>query len=310
MASLGRRGVEAEPVRWWDARQRGDFIHFFGRPDRTYIDLAQAKGMKVIVAELHSALGSRSAAARRAQKTVMRLAQAALPEAFTAKLAWDAYRKADAFIALTLWEAHILRTMFDAEPAKIHVVPNGVEDVFFRPHVGGDQLVCTAAIHPRKRVVELAEAAARAEVPLWIIGRPYSETDAYYRRFLDVQQTHARWIRYEGAIADRAQLARIYSEARGFVLLSAQETLSLSALEAAAAGCPLLLGDLPWARSAFGAEARYVSATLAGAALGARLRDFYTDAMAMPATFRPAGWDEIGARFAAIYQSLLAQPRA
>ena len=40
-----------------------------------------------------------------------------------------------------------------------------------------------------------------------------------------------------------------YREARGFVLLSAMESLSLSALEAAACECPLFLSDLPWARS-------------------------------------------------------------
>jgi glycosyltransferase involved in cell wall biosynthesis len=309
MAALNRLGVEAEPVRWWDEKQRGDIIHFFGRPDRTYIDLAHAKGMKVVVAELHSALGSRSGAARLAQKSIMRLAQAAMPQAFTAKLAWDAYQKADAFIANTTWESHIIQTMFDADPARIHVVTNGIEDVFFRPHVGGTHLVCTAAIHPRKRVLELAEAAAGAETPLWIVGRPYSDSDAYYRRFLEVQQANSRWIRYEGAIADREQLARIYSESRGFVLLSTQETLSFSALEAAAAGSPLLLADLPWARSAFSGEANYVSVALAGKPLGVELRKFYDAANSVPATFRPSPWDEVGARFAAVYREVLARPR-
>ncbi len=304
MAALVRLGVEAEPVRWWDDQQRGNVIHFFGRPDRTYIDLAHAKGMKVVIAELHSALGSRSAVARGVQKAIMRAAQAALPQAFTAKLAWDAYQKADAFIANTDWEAHIIRTMFDADPAKIHVVTNGIEDVFFRPHVGGSHLVCTAAIHPRKRVVELAEAAAAAELPLWIVGRPYSETDAYYRRFLDVQRSHARWIRYEGAIADRAELARVYSEARGFVLLSTQETLSFSSLEAAAAGCTLLLSDLPWARSAFGEHASYLSLAQGTPAAAKTLREFYEQAPGMTQTFRPLDWNQVGALFVAVYRQL------
>ena len=33
------------------------------------------------------------------------------------------------------------------------------------------------------------------------------------------------------------------------------ESLSLSALEAAACGCPVLLSDLPWARTVFGQSA-------------------------------------------------------
>ncbi len=304
MAALVRRGVEAEPIRWWDATQRGDIIHFFGRPDRTYIDLAHAKGMKVVVAELHSALGSRSGAARFAQKSMMRLTQALVPSAFTAKLAWDAYEKADAFIANTTWEAHIIETMFDADPAKIHVVTNGIENVFFCPHVGGTHLVCTAAIHPRKRVVELAEAAASAKVPLWIVGRPYAESDTYYRRFLEVQKANARWIRYEGAIGDRAQLARIYSEARGFVLLSTQETLSFSALEAAAAGCPLLLSDLPWARSAFGEHASYLPLALSTPEAARRIRTFYEQAPTAPPGFKPLTWDEVAVLFVSVYEKM------
>ena len=305
MAALERIGVEVEPVRWWDATQRGDVIHYFGRPLSSYIDLAHHRGCKVVVGELHSALASRSNRARLMQKATMRLAQRLLPRAFTDKLAWDAYRKADAFIANTTWEAHIMATMFDADPAKIHVVPNGVEEVFMRPHEGGRYLVCTAAIHPRKRVLELAAACSRARVPVWIVGKPYAESDSYHQQFLALQRTDPDCIRYEGAFADRAKLAEIYAQARGFVLLSTEETLSLSSYEAAAAGCPLLLSDLPWARSAFGAEARYVSLHLDEAALAAALRKFYDEAESIPATFRPPSWDEIGRRFAAIYQRLL-----
>lgn len=305
MAALRRGGVEVEPVRWWDAEQTGDLIHFFGRPESGYIEFAHAKGRQVIVAELHSGLGSRSAPARAVQKAVMLLAQGLLPKAFTAKLAWDAYRKADAFIALTPWEAQIMRTMFAADADKVHVVPNGVEPVFFRPHAGGSQLVCTAAIHPRKRIVELAQAAAIAQVPLWIIGQPYSDSDDYHQRFLEVQRAHPSWVRYEGGISDRARLAQIYAEARGFVLLSTQESLSLSALEAAAACCPLLLSDLPWARTVFGDQARTVSPAWTGGELAGALREFYVQAESISVTFKPLDWDEVAVRLAAVYEKVL-----
>jgi glycosyltransferase involved in cell wall biosynthesis len=298
--------VDVEPVRWWDENQRGDLIHFFGRPAGAYIDFAHAKGWKVVVAELLSGLGSRSRGARLAQKATMRAARVLLPGSFLSKLAWDAYRKADAFIANTTWEAQLMAEMFEADQAKIHVVPNGIEAVFVRPHEGGRYLVCTAAIHPRKRVAELAAAGARAQVPVWIVGKPYAENDPYYQSFLAVQKAHPDWVRYEGAITDRDTLAGIYARARGFVLLSTQETLSLSSYEAAAAGCPLLLSDLPWAHSAFGPAARYVSVAAGEAKLAQALRQFYDQAESIPATFRPPSWDEIGARFAAIYRKVLA----
>jgi glycosyltransferase involved in cell wall biosynthesis len=140
---------------------------------------------------------------------------------------------------------------------------------------------------------------------MWIVGRPYAETDAYYQKFVALQRTYPEWIRYEGSIADREKLAEIYAAARGFVLLSTQESLSLSALEAAAAGCPLLLSDLPWARSTFGAQAQYVPMHLRTAALAQVLRDFYDRAPSLPATFQPLSWDQVGALLASIYEKLL-----
>jgi len=310
-AALERRGVEVEYIRWWDEKQSGQIIHYFGRPGGGYIDFAQAKGMKVVVAELLTAQGSRSDGARFLQKSLMRFSKMVLPASFQDKLAWDAYQKADAFVALTTWEAFLMQSMFDADPAKIHVIPNGVEEIFFQPRPAenqkpeSDYLVCTAAIHPRKRVLELAEAAALGKVPVWIIGRPYSESDSYYARFLEVQKKHSDLIRYEGGISDRKRLAEIYRRARGFVLLSTMESLSLSALEAAASKCPLLLSDLPWARSVFDAEAVYANDSLQPESLAPVLREFFENAPSKMTSFKPLTWDEVAGRFQSLYVKLL-----
>ena len=42
-----------------------------------------------------------------------------------------------------------------------------------------------------------------------------SETDDYARRFLEYARHNRKWVRYDGPIADRERLARIYREARG-----------------------------------------------------------------------------------------------
>src|SRR5207253_1243209 len=83
----------------------------------------------------------------------------------------------------------------------------------------------------------------------------YSKADEYAQRFLQLAQRQPKLIRYEGAIQNRAKLAQAYREARGFVLLSTMESLSLSAGEAAACQTPLLLSDLPWARTAYAGNA-------------------------------------------------------
>ena len=170
---------------------------------------------------------------------------------------------------------------------------------------GADCLVCTAAIHPRKRVLELAEAAIIAQVPVWIIGKPYAESDSYYRRFLEVQKGHPELIRYEGGISDRTRLAQIYRQARGFVLLSTMESLSLSALEAAASKRPLLLTDLPWARTVFGDDAAYATGSMHPESLAPILRRFFENAPSMKSSFKPLNWDEVAERFQALYTKML-----
>ncbi len=201
--------------------------------------------------------------------------------------------------------------LFNVPPEKLHVVPNGVEEVFLqsRPAPRGSWLVCTATITERKRIVELAAAAVRAQTPLWIIGKAYSDSDPYAARFFQLAKQHPTILRFEGPISDRSQMAAVYREARGFVLLSAMESLSLSALEAAACECPLLLSDLPWARTSFKDNVSYCPITPDAEQTGAVLRRFYDAAPSLKAPAKPLTWAEVAEQFKTIYKSLLKTSR-
>jgi glycosyltransferase involved in cell wall biosynthesis len=309
--ALEAAGVEVEWLRWWDDQQKGDLIHYFGRPHPGYIRQAHVKGIKVVMSELLTGLGSRGAMARLAQRAFMTMAGNVLPKEFKARLCWDAYKMADGCVANTSWEKRLMVKIFSASPSRVHVVPNGVEDVFFSDSESKGQirkskyLVCTATITERKRVVELAEAALMAQVPVWIIGEPYSREDPYYRKFLSVVRKGGEIVRYEGGISSREKMAKIYQDAEGFVLPSTMETRSLSAEEAAAGGCPLLLTDLPWARSTFGVGATYYH-------LGSReqeaktIREFFQRIDKAPKPAPPCRWSEVARQMKEIYEVLLA----
>ena len=305
-AGLEGAGVEVEYLRWWDEGQTGDVIHYFGRPVAGYIDFAHRKGMKVVLAELLTGLGSRGNMARRGQKLLMRTAQNLLPKSFHYRMGWESYRLADASIAGTAWERHLMVEMFGASPEKVHCVPNGVEEVFFQSPVvaRGPWLVCAATITERKRVMEVAEAAVRAKTPLWVVGQPYSPDDPYGARFVEFARGNPRFVRYEGAIRDRKMLATVYREARGFVLLSTMESLSLASMEATACGCPLLLSDLPWARSTFGENATYCPVNCSSRHTAETLRSFYERAVNLPPPPKPPTWIEIGEKLLTIYKGL------
>jgi glycosyltransferase involved in cell wall biosynthesis len=305
--ALERVGVEVEHLRWWDAAQRGDIIHFAGRPTADYIAFAHRQGCKVVIGELLTATGSRSQGELVLQKICTNVFRKVLPATFTTRMAWESYRLADACVALTTWEAHLMNYLFGAPKEHVHIVPNGVEEIFLSaPKTArGKSLVCTATITERKRVLELAEAAIHAQTPIWIIGKSYADSDSYAQKFFALAQQHPQIIRYEGAVQDRARLSQIYREARGFALLSNMESLSLSALEAAACECPLLLSDLPWAHATFGDAVKFCPVTKSTATAAKVLREFYDAAPHLPPPPKPASWIEIGRQLKKIYERVL-----
>jgi glycosyltransferase involved in cell wall biosynthesis len=309
--ALQRLGVDVDFLRWYDGSQKGDLLHFFGRIPPPVAGLAQGKGMKVVMSELLTEQGSRSPGQLRRQRLMIRIIQAALRQRAAREFSWSSYQLADACIALTDWEAHLMKYVFGAPPSRVHVIPNGVEEVFLqsRPATRGQWLVCTATITERKRVLELAEAAVRAKTPVWIIGQAYADSDPYAVRFCELAARHSDFIRFEGPIHERERLADAYRQARGFVLLSAMESLSLAALEAAACECPLLLSDLPWARTVFGGQVSYCPVTRDVSRTAAVLRDFYDAAPGLQPPAKPLPWVEVARQLQAVYAGLLVTSR-
>ena len=306
--ALTKLGIKVEPVRWWDLQQTGDIIHYLGRPNETYIQLAHKKGMRIIMAELLGGVGARSKRALALQRLAIFGIRRVAPKTLLYRMAWESYQLIDACIALTPWEAYLMQYLFSAPKERIHVVPNGVEAHFFRSAAAarGQWLVCTSTITEVKRILEASQAAVLAQTPLWVIGNPYAATDPYAQAFFSLVKQHPRILRYEGAIYDREKLAGIYREARGFIMLSQWESLSLSALEAAACQCPLLLSDLPWARSIFNKQAMFcpISSPEQTAPV---LKEFYEQAPKLPTPDQPKSWEEVAQNLVSIYNLVLSQ---
>jgi glycosyltransferase involved in cell wall biosynthesis len=306
----GTKDLEVEYLRWWDGRQGADVIHYFGRIPLGYLRAAHAKGIRVVMNQLLTGLGSRSRAMVEGEKAAIALGRLALPPMVSARFAWDSFREADACIANTKWEAHLMSHVFGAPKSRVHVVPNGVEEVFLnnKPKQRGEWLVCTATITERKRVLELAKAAVLARTPLRVIGQAYSNTDPYARNFIAFARAHPRELEYTGPVSDREKLASIYREARGFVLLSTMETRSLAAEEAAACESPLLLSDLPWAKSVFSNTAWYCPVNASVEKTADCLRKFYDTAPNLKPEFKAKTWLEVAGEFRRVYEEVIRNP--
>jgi len=300
------QGYEVEYLRWWDADQVGDILFHFGRPTMSLVTFAKSKGYIVVAEHVMTGLVSRSAWQRSVQKQIIFVCRRYLPDYIGALFHWNVFDLVDMNFFPSAWDAHVAAHMFDVKPSKSTVLPYGVNEAFLgsRAVRREDFLICTATITPRKRVVELARACHKANVSLKIVGKPYAQTDTYFEQFKAIENS-SECIEYIPHISDQRELASLYRRARGFVLLSAMETISQSAIEAAACGCPLLLSDMEWAHRSFAESASYCPVTNSTEKTSAVIRAFYDQAPELTPAWRPPSWQEARACLRQVLEDLV-----
>lgn len=307
MRELTGLGVEVEPVRWWDGKQSGDIIHYVCRPNESSIRFAHEKGFKVVMTDLLDQTASRSKQRLFIQRTVIQATKRFVPT-LTGRFTWGIYRELDAMVFAVDHEWDVAKYLFDAHPQRGYVVPHGLEHEalaeLVRPASEGDYLVSAATIHPRKNTVLLAEAAREAKVPVVFLGKPYSETNDYFQRFKALIDD--KYVRYGGFVTE-AEKYRYLREARGFALLSQYESGCISVYEAAAAGLPLFLSNLPWAAKSYPLAKHLQLAELGSAkTIAPGLREFYQKAhRSKEMTFPVYSWREVAQQYLRIYEKVL-----
>lgn len=309
-AALRRIGVDIEPERWWDETQSCDILHYVGRPLGLTVRLAKDKGRKIVMTELLDSTASRPRTQLWIQRQMIVTARLMLGH-LTGRLGWDAYPLIDAFVYATPLEWEVAKYLFDAPPDRGWIVPHGLEDRALEelsaPQAEEDYLISVATIHPRKNQIALVHAARRSGVPIVFLGKPYSDADTYFRRFLAMAD--GKLIRYAGFVPEDEKL-RWLRGARGFVLLSEFESGCIAVYEAAAAGLPLLLAARPWATRGYPPSDRIRFARLdSRRRLAKDLAAFYASAhRGGGQTFPVLSWDAIASKYLDVYERILRKP--
>ena len=303
---LSAQGVAVEPERWWDENQRGDILHFFGRPHSGHVRMAKQKGYKIVLTDLLDKTASRSCSRLFIQHCMIRAAQRFLPQ-WTERIGWEVYRNVDALIFIVKHEWGVARFLFNAQCNIVRIIPHGLEEKalkeLIRPQTEEDYLVSLATIDPRKNSVLLAQAASAAKLPVLFLGRPYSEQNDYFKQFRGLVDD--RFVRYGGFVSEEEK-CRLLRGARGFVLLSQFESGCFAVYEAAAAGLPMLLPKLPWA--CYYPENDGISFVRRLTVPQARsaLTEFYRIAHRRPTSlFYVNSWDDIARQYLEVYQEVL-----
>ncbi len=299
-------GVEVEYLRWWDEHQKGDILFNFGRPSLYIVNFAKSAGYRVVAEHVMTGLVSRPLWKRRIQRVVIGTMRKYLPQYISDIFSWDVFKVMDMNFFPSEWDLSVAKHMFDVPDEKSCVLPYGVNDAFLNSayRTREDYLVCTGTITPRKRILELAKACDLAKVPLKIVGKAYAKSDEYYERFNSIV-TKSDYIEHVQHISDQEALADIYRRARGFVLISSMETISQSAIEAAACETPLLLSDQDWAHRGFADNASYCPITDNVAVTAEHIRRFYDGAGSVKIAWRPVSWSESRKNLADILAGIL-----
>jgi glycosyltransferase involved in cell wall biosynthesis len=169
----------------------------------------------------------------------------------------------DAILPNSRAEASQLIRLLRADHRKIRVIPNGVDPRFasadgslFRREFGDlDFALYVGRIEPRKNVLGLTRALRRQGVLLVAIGDPVSGHEEYARRCRREAGASAIWLGRLGH--EDPLLESAYAAARVFALPSWFETPGLAALEAAVAGCAVVVTPYGSTREYFGERVHY-----------------------------------------------------
>jgi 1,2-diacylglycerol-3-alpha-glucose alpha-1,2-galactosyltransferase len=151
--------------------------------------------------------------------------------------------------------------------APIRLVPNAIDTARFRPEPGWREsvrekhgiasdafvVVCAGQVQPRKGVRQFVEAAkAMPDVTfVWAGGMPFKHLTAHYGEMRRIVAHAPANCLFVGDLP-YGEMPRYYAAADCLFFPSLQETFGLAIIEAAAAGLPLVLRDLPNYRALFG----------------------------------------------------------
>lgn len=189
------------------------------------------------------------------------------------------------------------------------VIYNGISPGLFYPLTGVKRhprrVLCVGQIEGRKNQHRLIEATRAMDVELVIIGKHSPNNKGYYEHCRSIAHDRVQFIDF----VPQAELNRWYNSAAVHALPSWFETTGLSTLEAAAAGCNIVVSDEGDTRDYFEGFASFCQADDT-ASIQRALEEALTAGSEKAETFRKVilekyTWQHATAQTLEVYKSVL-----
>lgn len=167
----------------------------------------------------------------------------------------------DAYIAISHAAVAELVAHFGVDEQKIHVVPNGIDPLWFeagdtleryallrsRLSLRGRHFLFVGTLQPRKNVDRILDAylllpvSLRREHQLLIVGRPGWRSETTIARLKAMRDEGVIWL---NDLADDGDMRALYRQAEALVFPSLHEGFGLPVLEAFASGTPVVTSNV------------------------------------------------------------------
>jgi glycosyltransferase involved in cell wall biosynthesis len=302
MKHLPMVGVEVEPLKWWDPKQKADIINLFYHPDQKLI-FAKEKGIKIANYVFLDNYTSRSRIDLYFRKKMIALLKYSFGNIDSVK-GFSMKKYSDGFIFPSSNDKMLSHYLFGTDINKSFVILHGVADKYFCNSIQNpnksDYLICISTIHKRKNSVMLAEIALSLKIPIYFLGRPYNTEDSYYKRFLSIVDN--KYVVYKGFV-DEEEKFKFMMNSKGFILLSKSESGCIAVLEALAIKLPVFLPNYSWATSIYDSSATYGDMTNIKR-LKSQIKTFYNAPPCLK-KFKVSSWDEVSLKYKQMYEQIL-----
>lgn len=298
--SLERRGIDVQPVRWWDKEQKYDVLQSFYYPNNV-TRYSLAKGIKTVAYTCLDGLTSRSTLMSQIGWLEISLYKRFRPSVAD-RLGFRMSEIASGFVVPAHGEVAYLEKLFGVSPSRVHTILHGVDDIYRHVRWVGnaDYLVSVGAICARKNSLLLAKVANALKIPVIFIGRLHDTNSSYLNLFQ--KEINNKYVTHLSDVDDDEKI-KYLTQARALVTLSKGESGGISNLEAIAMGMPVILPKFDWATLTYSSYASYVD-----------MRRFKTILKGLTAALEQAKapdgfvvptWDEVADKYYSVYQSVL-----
>lgn len=248
--ALRRLDIDAELFDWRSSNlSEYDLIHIFSALNGNHrvVESAVDAGVPVVLSSvLHSPTRVGGLIANICERAVGRVTNWQFQTTY--RQIRTALDRAGKIIALGTQEAKAMVTGYGVDPKKIVAIPNGIAARFFaadpamfraRYNDIGPFVLVVASISPYKNQLGVIESLKGSGLAVVLVGSCLNEHASYLEECLKCQDPVVHYI---GSLPnDDPLLASAYAAAEVFVLASDGEVMPLVALEALAAGTPVVL---------------------------------------------------------------------